>query len=191
MTSVGTAATSVAGTRDVAGRRYAVAVLELAREKGNLDSWVEAVEALESLTSRSEFVAALLADGMTDENFQGIVRRVMPTVLPVHMNLFRLLRRKARLGLGADIASFFRELVDQERGVARALVTSAVEMEPERRLQLEHRLAEQTGCTVVLETRVDPRILGGLIVRIGDRMVDGSTRARLRGLRAHLEQAAL
>ncbi len=181
----------MAGTRDVAGRRYATAVLEIARASGNLDSWAEAVEALESLTSRPEFVAALQADGMTDEKFQAIVRRVYPDVTAVQLNLFRLLRKKSRLGLGSDIASFFRELVDEERGVARAVVTSAVELDPERRDALVNRLAQETGKTVTLETQVDPRILGGLIVRIGDRMVDGSTRARLQALRTQLERAAL
>ena len=181
----------MAGTRDVAGRRYAAAVLAIARQDGALDSWAEALEALESLTARPEFVAALQADGMTDDKFQAIVRRVLPGVTPVQLNLFRLLRRKGRLGLGPDIASFFRELVDEERGVARALVTSAVELDDERRTALERRLAEQTGKQVTVETQVDPSILGGLIVRIGDRMVDGSTRGRLRALRSQLERAAL
>jgi len=181
----------VAGTRDVAGRRYATAVLAIARQDGSLDSWAEAIEGLESLTGQPEFVAALQADGMTDENFQAIVRRVTPGVTPVQLNLFRLLRRKSRLGLGPDIASFFRELVDEERGIARAVVTSAVELDAERRTELERQLAQQTGKLVTVETRVDPSILGGLVVRIGDRMVDGSTRARLQTLRTQLERAAL
>ena len=181
----------MAGTRDVAGRRYASAVLEIARSQGNLDSWVEAIEGLESLTSRPEFVAALQADGMTDEKFQAIVRRVLPNATPAQLNLFRLLRRKSRLGLGPDIASFFRELMDAERGIARATVTSAVELDAERQAQLERRLAEQTGKHVTVETQVDPSILGGLIVRIGDRLIDGSTRTRLRALRSQLERAAL
>jgi len=181
----------VAGTRDVAGRRYASAVLEIARSQGNLDSWTEAIEGLESLTSRPEFVAALQADGMTDERFQAIVRRVLPNATAAQMNLFRLLRRKSRLGLGPDIASFFRELMDDERGIARALVTSAGELDADRQAQLERRLTEETGKQVTIETQVDPSILGGLIVRIGDRLVDGSTRTRLRALRSQLERAAL
>ena len=181
----------MAGTRDVAGRRYASAVLEIARSQGNLDSWTEAIEGLESLTSRPEFVAALQADGMTDERFQAIVRRVLPNATAAQMNLFRLLRRKSRLGLGPDIASFFRELMDDERGIARALVTSAGELDADRQAQLERRLTEETGKQVTIETQVDPSILGGLIVRIGDRLVDGSTRTRLRALRSQLERAAL
>lgn len=181
----------MAGTRDVAGRRYASAVLDIARQQGDVDGWVEAIETLGSLTARPEFVAALQADGMTDERFQAIVRRVLPAATTPQMNLFRLLRRKSRLALGPDIASFFRELVDAERGVARAVVTSAVELDADRAAQLERRLSEETGKQVTVETQIDESILGGLIVRIGDRLVDGSTRARLRALRSQLERAAL
>ena len=85
------------------------------------------------------------------------------TISATQLNLFRLLRRKARLALGPDIASFFRELVDEERGVARAVVTSAVELDDDRRSALARRLAEQTGKQVTVETQVDPSILGGLI----------------------------
>lgn len=181
----------MAGTRDVAGRRYAAAVLEIARAERNLDAWAEAVEALGMLTSEPAYVAALQGDGMTDERFQAIVRRVVPNASQTQVNLFRLLRRKSRLALGPSIASFFRDLVDEERGIARAVVTTAVEIDDERRSQLERRLGEQTGRQVNVETRVDPAILGGLVVRIGDRLVDGSTRTQLRQLRTQLERAAL
>ena len=181
----------MAETRDVAGRRYAAAVLEIAREERSLDGWVEVVEALGMLTAEPAYVAALQADGMTDARFQAIVRRVAPAATPAQVNLFRLLRRKSRLGLGPSIASFFRELVDEERGVARAMVTTAVDLDGERRVQLERRLGEQTGRRVTVETRVDPAIIGGLVVRIGDRLLDGSTRTRLRHLRTQLERAAL
>jgi F-type H+-transporting ATPase subunit delta len=149
------------------------------------------VEGLGALTAQPAFVAALQGDGMTDERFQTIVRRVLPAVTATQLNLFRLLRRKSRLGLGPSIASFFQELVDEERGIARAVVTTAVELDGERRVQLERRLGEQTGRQVSVETRVDPAILGGLVVRIGDRLLDGSTRTRLRQLRTQLERVAL
>ena len=149
------------------------------------------MEALEGLTGSSGYVAALQSDGMTDENFQTIVRRVYPEANQKQLNLFRLLRRKNRLALGPSIAAFFREMVDEERGVVRAAVTSAVELDDERRQSLIGRLQEQTGKQVVIEERVDPGLLGGIIVRIGDRLVDGSARTRLRQLKARLEQAPL
>lgn len=182
---------AAASTRDTAGRRYALALVEIARADGDAESWLAAVEALASLTAESRFVDALQADGMTDGAFVAIVRRVLPGATAKQLDLFRLLRRKGRLALGRSVASYFRELLDEERSVVRAVVTTAVELDAERQAAVKRRLREQTGRTVELETRVDPAILGGMTVRMGDQLVDGSTRTRLRNLRSSLERAAL
>ncbi|MQC17044.1 MAG: ATP synthase F1 subunit delta [Chloroflexi bacterium] len=181
----------MAATRDVAGRRYALAIVEIARADDSLDSWLEAGEALEALTSEGAFVAALQSDGMTDDGFATIVRRVMPDATEKQLNLFRLLRRKGRLSLGPSIASFLREIADEERGILRAVVTTAIELDDERREQVRQRIIQSSGRQQVeIETRVDPSILGGIVIRIGDQMVDGSTRSRLHQLRSSLERAA-
>ncbi len=182
---------ATASTRDTAGRRYALALIEIARADGDADSWLTAVEGLASLTEESRFVDALQADGMTDEAFIAVVRRVVPGIAAKQLNLFRLLRRKGRLSLGRSIASYFRELMDEERSVLRAVVTTAVDLDSDREAAVKRRLQEQTGRTVEIETRVDPAILGGMTVRVGDQLVDGSTRTRLRSLRSSLERVAL
>jgi len=181
----------VPAPRDIAGRRYALALISIARADQDFDVWSDTVEALADLTSQRSFVEALQADGMTDERFQAIVQRVLPGIGPKQMNFLRLLRQKSRLGLGSSIASFFRELLDEERGIVRAEVTSATPLDDDQRQRLLDKLSRDTGKQVALEARVDPSILGGIIVRIGDRMVDGSTRNRLRSLRTQLERAAL
>ena len=182
---------ATASTRDTAGRRYALALVEISRADGDADAWLSAVDALASLTAESRFVDALQADGMTDDAFTAIVRRVLPGVTAKQLNLFRLLRQKGRLALGRSIASYFRELMDEERSVLRAVVTTAVELDAAREAAVKSQLQTQTGRTVELETRVDPAILGGMTVRVGDQLVDGSTRTRLRNLRSSLERAAL
>lgn len=177
--------------RDIAGRRYALALIAIARDDDAFDAWSDTIEALASLTSERAYVDALQADGLDDERFQGIVRRVQPGIGEKQMNLFRLLRQKSRLALGPSIASFFRELLDAERGILRAEVTSASPLDDDQRRRLLDKLTRETGKQVELETRVDPSLIGGLVVRIGDRMIDGSTRHRLRSLRTQLERAAL
>ena len=180
------------GARDVAGRRYALAIMEfLDEDESAADAWSAAVDGLEALTSQSNFVAALQGDGMTDENFQAIVRRVVPDIGSSQLNLLRLLRRKGRLSLGPSIASYYRELLDERRGVARAEIRTAVELDADRLQALREQLAQLTGRTVEVETAVDPELIGGAVVRIGDRLIDGSTRAQLRGLRQRLVQGAL
>jgi F-type H+-transporting ATPase subunit delta len=180
----------MAGTRDVAGRRYALAVMSIARDEQAMDGWREALEALAALTAEPRSVDALQADGMTDEKFATIVRRVMPAITQKQLNLFRLLRRKSRLSLGPSIADYFREMVDQEQNILRAVVTTAVALDADRLTQVQQRLEQSTGRRVVLEAQTDPSILGGLVLRVGDQMLDGSTRARLRSLRSQLERAA-
>lgn len=177
--------------RDVAGRRYALAIMDIARTEGNLDTWLEVADALESLTAEARFVDALQGDGMTDDKLVAIVRRVLPSATEKQLNVFRLLRRKARLSLGPSIASYLRELADEERGVLRAVVTTAVELDPQRLEAVRQRIVQTTGrAQVELEARVDPSILGGMVIRIGDQMLDGSTRTRLQELRSSLERAA-
>lgn len=175
--------------RDVAGRRYALAAMDLARSDGSFDSWARALDALESLTQRREFVDALQADGMTDEKFVAIVRQVAPEIRPIELNLFRLLRSKARLALGPSIASYFTELVDAERGVVRARLRTAVPLDEQQVAGFRQRLAAQTGATVELEAEVDPEIMGGAILQVGDQLIDGSTRRRLQRLRQELTAA--
>ena len=180
----------MSGTRDIAGRRYALAVLEIARQDGNLDEWLASVGTLEQLTARAEFVNALHADGMTDERFTVIVEQVHPGMGRKQLNLFRLLRRKSRLALGPSIATFYQELLDDERKIGRATVTTAVALDEDRRSKIEQQLTEQTGKQIALEASVDEEMLGGMTVRIADRLYDASTRSRLRSLKRELERAS-
>ena len=178
--------------RDVAGRRYALAVMAfLDDDESMADAWTGGVDALEALTSERSYVAALQGDGLTDEAFQNIVRRVLPDIGDTQLNLLRLLRRKKRLALGPSIASYYRELLDERRGVTRAVVRTAVEIDDDLRGRFADELARRTGSIVELETEVDPELIGGAVIRIGDRLIDGSTRTALRGLRQRLEQGTL
>ena len=177
--------------RDVAGRRYALAVVELARTDNSFESWATALDGLESLTQQSSFVNMLQADGMTDEKFAAIVRQVVPTIRPSELNLFRLLRRKGRLALGPSINSFYLELWDVERGIERAVVRTAVPLDDAQRDAIAAQLSAASGKQVLLEGEVDPSLLGGAVVRVGDRLLDGSTRTRLRALHQQLAQGAI
>jgi F-type H+-transporting ATPase subunit delta len=180
----------MAAPRDIAGRRYALAIIDLAREHGDAEQWDDAVDALDALTASPATTAAISGDGVDDDRIQSIVREAVPGIGNVQINLFRLLRQKGRFALGPSIASYYRELRDEERGIVRAEVRTAVELDDASRDAIAERLRASTGQTVELETEVDPSLLGGATVRIGDRLIDGSTRGRLRGLREQLIQGA-
>lgn len=174
--------------RDVAGRRYALAIMEIASQHGTIDRWSEVVEGLGALTAESAHVTALQSDGMTDDRFQAIVEQVIPGIAPVELNLFRLLRRKNRLHLGGSIASYYGELRDEARNVVHATVTTAIPLEADRVDGIRQSLAQRTGGDVDLDTEVDELLIGGMVVRIGDMMIDGSVRTRLRRLRRQLRE---
>ena len=176
--------------RDVAGRRYARAISELAREQDAFDAWSDAAEGLEALTAEPQHVAVLQGDGMTDERFRAIVEEAVPGIGTMQLNLFRLLRRKGRLGLGPSVASYFRELWNEQRGLERAVVRTAVAIDDERRSRIARELSQWTGKSVEVEAEVDPTLVGGAVIRIGDRLIDGSVRGRLRRLRAELTRSA-
>lgn len=181
----------MAVTRDVAGRRYAVAVADLAREHGDWETWARSLEVFSDITAVAGHVDALAAEAIGDDRFGEIVGEAVPEAGPLQMNLFRLLRQKRRLALGPSIASYFGEIWDAERGVVRAELRTAVAVPEERQEQIAADLALRGGGgTVMLTSTVDPELLGGAVVRVGDRLIDGSTRTRLRALRAQLVAGA-
>ena len=86
-----------------------------------------------------------------------------------------------------DIADEYSALVDQAAGRVRAAATAAVELTEREKESLARNLADRLAREVMLETRVDPAILGGLVVRIGDRVIDASVATRLQRLRRRLD----
>ena len=109
---------------------------------------------------------------------------------PLAMNLARLLVARGRVRIAEDIASEYERLLDSYNGIEHAEVTTAIPIDDDQKAELARRLAEIVGRQVVLTTRIDPQITGGLVARIGDRLIDGSTKGRLAQLRRDLIEMA-
>lgn len=174
----------------VAARRYAEAAFLLAREEGAEDSWAEGLEALAALCADPQAEAFFSNTRVPLADKQRLLETALAGANPLVLNLGRLLIRRGKTGLAPQIATAYREILDKARGVSHALVTAAVPLTPDDVQAIEKRLAEITGGKVVVETEVDESILGGLIVRIGDRLIDGSTRSRLQELKRQLAGVA-
>jgi len=97
--------------------------------------------------------------------------------------LLQLLLEKKRFAILAEIGLAYREMLAVRGGIQRTQIVTAVPLPADLAAQLEQRLAAISGKTVALETRVDPQILGGVIVRMGDGVMDGSVRRRLQEMR--------
>ncbi len=104
-------------------------------------------------------------------------------------NLLKLLESKGRLPLLSQIAEFFQTLLDDHNGIAHAQVLTAVAMTEDEQRTLATRLSELTGKQVLVEAHEAPEILGGMVARIGDRLIDGSAKTKLLALKRELARA--
>jgi F-type H+-transporting ATPase subunit delta len=107
------------------------------------------------------------------------------------LNLILLLLRRGRIEDLPRVAAEFRRLDHERKGITTATVISALPLEADEVRALTTRLEQSTGGHVELDVKVDPSLLGGLVVRVGDRMIDGSVRGRLERLRNRLVSGAL
>ncbi len=176
--------------RDPAARRYAQAGFELARDGGELEAWERGLAALGAALASPEALDFVASRQITGEQKLALLRQVAGETTSLLWNLVRLLAAKGRLALLPQIAEVFEELLDEHRGIAHAEVVTAVAMSGDEREALARRLSELTGKQVEIEAREDPEILGGLVARIGDRLIDGSTRAKLVALKRRLAGVA-
>jgi F-type H+-transporting ATPase subunit delta len=106
--------------------------------------------------------------------------------LPIVARLLLLLASRDRLALLPDLVAAYRERLLDYLKIVRAEVTTAVKLAPDREKAVEQSLANITGRTVTLETRVDPSIIGGVVARIGSTVYDGSVTTQLKKMREKL-----
>lgn len=169
-----------------AAKRYAQAAFDLAVESGgSLATWRSDLDDIASVLAESEAAGWLVDTRVPVEQRVRLVDRALE-IQPLSLNLAKLLVTKGRSPEARAVADAFGRLADEAEGVAQASVTTAVELTPEQVEGIEQRLTEALGRRVTATTTVDPSIIGGIVVRVGDRLVDGSVRGRLGRLKQEL-----
>jgi F-type H+-transporting ATPase subunit delta len=171
---------------EVAAKRYAQAAFEIARERDELDRWVEDLQAIADVAAQPGVVEVLASSRVPFEVKERLLSSGLAGVSPLALNLARLLVQKGRIAMAGQVRDEYQRLLDEHRGIAQALVLTAVPLSGDEERTVAQRLQELTGKEIVLERQVDPEILGGLVARVGDRLIDGSTRTRLLELRRRL-----
>ena len=176
--------------RDPAAKRYAQAAFELARDRNELEAWEPAMRSLGEATASDEAIAFLDDRRVPGEAKEAFLTQVTGELPALTSNLVKLLESKRRLPLLPQIAEFFQVLLDEHNGIAHAQVLTAVPMSDDEQRTLAARLRELTGKQEVqVEAHEAPEILGGLVVRIGDRLIDGSAKTKLLALKRQLARA--
>ena len=172
-------------------RRVAEAILSMARERGDFDAWLRDLQTLHALFGADDALFALDHPDVPFEDKQRMIERTASNVVrPEGLRVVYYLVRKRRAHLLAGVLQALQGLVNEERNIRVADVTSAAPLEPFQEEALSRGLGQRFGGTVTLNTRVDPSILGGVVVRVGDLMLDGSVSGRLLALRDQLVRAA-
>ncbi len=165
-------------------RRYAQAAMELALEHDELDLWRRDLAQLASLWADEELRAYLEDVRLSKEaRLERTRARLGPYLSPRALNLVLLLLTRGRSSLIPYIARAFEDLERQREQTVEALVTAAAELTEQQKSALREQLVQQTGKDVQLQTQVEPAILGGLIVKIGDQLLDLSVLGRLNRMR--------
>ncbi len=172
--------------REVTAKRYAEAAYLLAQESGSEDTWSAGLATMAALFADPGAQALLQSTRVPAADKLRLVEDALADADPLVLNLARLLLRRGRTALGPQIAEAFQETLDEAKGIAHAVVTSAVLLSQEDVNAVVRKLSETTGREVVVETQLDESILGGLVVRIGDRLIDGSTRTKLEALKRQM-----
>jgi F-type H+-transporting ATPase subunit delta len=177
--------------RDTAPRRYADAAFEIGLRDGTVEVWRRELDAAAEMV-RSEQVLDVLANPAIplDQRLEATQRAFAKFSQPVR-NLILLLVRRGRIEQLPRVAAEFARRDDERNGLTHAVATSAAPLGEDEIRAIAARLEQVTGQRVALETNVDPGILGGVVVRIGDRLIDGSVRGRLERLRNQLASGAL
>jgi len=172
--------------RETVARRYADAAFEIGRADGTLDTWERDLAALreglrdDGLRHLVEHPAIPFADK------ERVLRRVATGVSEDPLRLALLMIRRGRPGAIDAMVERFGELVRRERGISLAEVRTARPLDEEQRAAISERLRELTGDRIEMREVTDDALIGGLSVRIGDRLYDASVRSRLERLRARL-----
>lgn len=169
-------------------RNYAEALLVLAGKAGDLNGWGDAIGALANAVSTDERLHNFLAApsiSAVDKN--RVLEKAFGASFPAMLVRFvqKLVDNRRQMLLG-EIAAEYANLVDAQQGRVHAQVTVAREANESERAALSQSLSATLGKHVVPHITVNPAILGGVVVKIGDTVMDGSVRRRLATLRSRL-----
>ena len=173
--------------RDTAAKRYAQAAFEIARERDSLEGWATDLALVAQVMADLQAAAVLSSTKVALAERYRLLEAILEGIDPLVMNLARLLVAKGRVTIASQVAEAYRDLVDEHSGIAHARVVTAVPLADAEQRVVEERLSQITGKKVIVHLEVEPAIVGGLVARVGDRLIDGSTRSKLLALKGTLQ----
>lgn len=168
-------------------RRYARAVLELARERGEpLETWLDELRSVERALSDPAISSVLASPQLTFEQKREIVDQGIGQLDELRRNLVYMLIEGGRVEAIGALVRELQRLLHEQNGIAEATITTAVPLSDSDAADVAVRVGQMLGKRVIAERTVDPSIIGGIVIRVGDTLINGSVAGRLAALREQL-----
>ena len=174
----------------ILARRYAKALFSLGKEQGKIEDYSEILAAIAKLYHESPLVMESLTNPLYPlETRQKVIAKIAQSVKSdaIMERFLALLVEKKRADILPDIAHEMQVMVDREKNISHGTVVSAIELDASLKVKIQAALERITGKKVTLETHVDPSIIGGIIAKVGDLVLDGSIRTQLNGLKESIK----
>lgn len=168
--------------------RYAKSLIDLAQEQNVVDTVYQDMLFFKKTAEENRgLMLALKSPVVRHDKKLAILEGVFKTrVSPTSYTIFTIITKKNREAIMFSIAEEFVKLYDEKKGIVKAIITSSMPLTAPLRKEFMSIVAEATGKTVELEERVDEKLIGGYVLRVGDRQIDSSIRTRLNDLKLTL-----
>jgi F-type H+-transporting ATPase subunit delta len=173
------------GIRASLAGRYASALFDLARDERQIDSVSTSLQTVRQAVDSNEDLKAVANSPLVSRTEAGnVVAAIAPALKldPITTNFLGVLARNGRLRQLPEVIRLFSRLVAEHRGETTAEVTSARPLKDGQIAALKAQLGSRVGRDIAIDARVDPSILGGIVVRLGSQMIDASIRTKLNTL---------
>ena len=175
--------------RALSAKRHAQAVFQIALEKDEIEKWQADLETIAESLRIPELVALLENPKLHFSEKERILKNILTGISPMAMNLVYFLVAKNRLRIVKDLVVEYRHLANAYYGRETAEVVTAIPLSSKEKERIRKGLATLTDKEVVIIAQVNPEIMGGLVAKVGDKLIDGSVRTRLQDLRSGLIEA--
>jgi F-type H+-transporting ATPase subunit delta len=175
----------------VIARRYAKALLLIGKEDGNTETYREELAGISELVENEKTLAQAINNPLY--NAEGR-KKVLESIIEklglsgVMKSFLTLLFDKRRFAYLISINDFYQKLADELKGISRASLVSATELSSETVEKIRATLSEKTGKDIILDVEEDPGLIGGIVTRIGDLVLDGSIKTQLLNMRESLKR---
>lgn len=172
----------------LAVRPYAIALFEIAKEQDKVKEFSDQVKVvIEAIEEDKQFMELLSHPKVTHDKKLELIDQVFKGKIVEELTgLFTIMVNKGRQNILLDVLAEFLEMVNEDLGIIRATITSAVELNQKQLEQIKEKIQTTTQKVVTLHTEVDASLIGGMIIRVGDNIVDASISGRIQELQEGL-----